>query len=153
MAAKEQGNLAPILMFPGSLRARATVLGSQRALLAPVAPCSPGRELLLSLRHRRLLYGVAGGAEAGRGMGTPAELPPSLRAAPEGLPDRTGQLPSTAPAKRPPGHPLPASQRGQESRGGPPTACHHTGQLSVRRGQSPLLGTQDCPSRHGQLSL
>lgn len=84
---------------------------------------------------------------------TPEISLPDLRRPHEGLPDRTGHLPSNEPAKGPPGHPLIASQRGQQSGAGPPTACHHTGQLSVRRGPSPTLGAQDCPSEHGQLPL
>lgn len=73
------------------------------------------------------------------------------------LPEMTGQLPSTMPASCPPGCLLTARQEGpgggRGAAGALPTACHHTGQLSVRRGQSPAPGTQDHPSGHSQLPL
>ena len=71
----------------------------------------------------------------------------------EGLPDRTSHLPSTESANCSPGGPLTASKRGQRSRVGLPTARHHLGQLSVKRGESPALGSQDCLAGHGQLPL
>lgn len=60
---------------------------------------------------------------------------------------------STESANCSPGGPLTASQRGQQSRVGLPTACHHLSQLSVKRGKSPALGSQDCLAGHGQLPL
>lgn len=71
----------------------------------------------------------------------------------EGLPDRTSHLPSTESANCSPGGPLTASQRGQRSSVGLPTAHHHLGQLSVKGGESPPLGSQDCLAGHGQLPL
>lgn len=52
-----------------------------------------------------------------------------------------------------PGGPLTASQRGQRWRVGLPTARHHLGQLSVKKGESATLVSQDCPAGHGQLPL
>lgn len=63
----------------------------------------------------------------------------------ERLPDTAGRLPSTLRANCPPGCLLTARQTGPEVGRGPPTICHHTGQLSVRRGPGPALGTQYCP--------
>lgn len=71
----------------------------------------------------------------------------------ERLPDRTSHLPSTGSANCSPGGPLTASQRGQRWRVGLPTARHHLGQLSVKKGERPTLVFQDCPAGHGQLPL
>ncbi|XP_038385529.1 basic salivary proline-rich protein 1-like [Canis lupus familiaris] len=66
--------------------------------------------------------------------------PPPPRAAPRGLPGRAGQLPSRR------GQPPAAEPAACQSGGpGPPTACHHPGQLSLG-GRSPALGAQDGPS-------
>ena len=75
-----------------------------------------------------------------RGMVGPQQicLPPPLRAAPQGTARQGRSSAKQCTSQPPPGaHCLPV-RRGQESRTGLPTACHHTGQLSVRRGQSPL---------------
>lgn len=90
-----------------------------------------------------------GEAEAERDGGDPSRPPFLPRAAHKGLPDKTGQRPSTAPAKRPPGHHLLPVRRGRSQEEG-------ANRLSPRRPTvrqerpSPLWGRR--AARHGPAS-
>lgn len=108
-----------------------------------VASCSSGRERppATTRGQKAFLSCVAKRSRGRDDAGAPSRFPPPL-SLPQGSPTRDGQIglancqalnQPTAPQGT---HCLPV-RRGQGSRGGPPTACHHTGQLSVTKAKVP----------------
>lgn len=83
-------------------------------------------------------------------VSTPQISPPNLRQPRDGLPDRTGQLPSTVPADCPLGSPLTANQRRQQSGRGcqlpvtTPANCQ-SGEAKAPLGNSGLPISCHCP--------
>lgn len=135
-------NCAPILIFPESMHTRITVLGTT----GPRWPRAP-------LDRKSCFHSGTNGfykwwckvVQRGRGRARwcgPQEISLPTSGQPhEGLTGRTGRLPSTVPANCAPGYPLIASQEGPGVRRRAAN-CLSPHLPTVRRGQSPILGTR-----------